>query len=387
MCHTGGPRCIAEAGPAYNKAKKNFEEDRTEENAEAMNRAYQDVMLTPEFIERTREKGEHHKADVLQKKYDTMLDGAKKYEMYRKETASVIKNLEVEKREHEESIVGLNRKIDVLHAEKQGIQSDVDMGGLVQGGAGGFMSDEDVEHRGWEIDDKLSALAMLKEKQQKELGLVNARIATVKASQEDNLERRKNQQPVKYSHLMPEKFAGYYTDTEKKHFSDDKSGSTFTEAKNLNEVLSLAQQQRKNLDGDDREALMARGAAPSSFTPGKRYLMVKTAGKLGTVRAGDLDDNTVLTVTQKSAKVKPVCELAVDSQKDTDFATVVIADKPTLPGTEEHPSLLITAFPGASGPSGSNDDLLPYVGKTMTVADAREIYGRDFTVNTVLKKS
>lgn len=187
--------------------------------------------------------------------------------------------------------------------------------------------------------------------------------------------------------FMPEKFADYFADTEKKHFNSSSSGSTFTELKNMKEVLKEAYIQRGGLDGDDRDKLIARGADPNSFGEDKRYVMIKTKGKLGSISSNELRDDEVLTVVQKSEKTKPVCVVERNSKSDTDFATIVLVDNPTLPGTEGTKTLLITAYPGASGPSGSNNDLLPHVGKTLTVAEAKSIYGREFSVNTVLTKN
>lgn len=185
---------------------------------------------------------------------------------------------------------------------------------------------------------------------------------------------------------MPEKFADYFADTEKKHFNPESAGSTFTSLNNLSEVLREAHIQRGDLNGDDREKLIARGADPGSFGEDKRYLMVETEGNLGSISSNDLKDDEILTVIQKSEKSKPVCVVERSTKPPTDFATIVLVDNPTLPGTEGTKTLLITAYPGASGASGSNNDLLPHVGKKLTVAQAKEIYGREFSVNTVLPK-
>lgn len=185
---------------------------------------------------------------------------------------------------------------------------------------------------------------------------------------------------------MPEKFKDYFADTEKKHFDPNSAGSTFTSAKNLKEILKQAHIQRGDLEGDDREKLISRGADPTSFQSGKRYLMMETQGNLGTVHSNELSDDDILTVVQKSEKSKPVCVVERKSKAPTDFATIVLVDNPTLPGTEGTKTLLITAYPGASGPSSSNNDLLPYVGKKITTAQGKEIYGREFTVNTILPK-
>ena len=59
----------------------------------------------------------------------------------------------------------------------------------------------------------------------------------------------------------------YISSIETKHITGSSAGSKFTDPsiKNVNDVMSLAQQQRGSLDGDDRDKLIAQGAEPSSF--------------------------------------------------------------------------------------------------------------------------
>lgn len=186
-----------------------------------------------------------------------------------------------------------------------------------------------------------------------------------------------------FSYLMPARFARYFADSESKHFSSSQPGSTFTGVSTFNELLNETFNQRGTLQGDDRDDLIARGADPTSFAPDKRYLMVETDGLLGAVRSSTLPDNTPLQVVRKSAKTKPVCVARVAKQAHVTFATIVVADNPSVPGTEESPGLLISAFPGASTESGSSEALEPLVGNTLTIAEARKLFGREFSVNTV----
>lgn len=191
----------------------------------------------------------------------------------------------------------------------------------------------------------------------------------------------------KYDANMPSAYAQYFADTEKKHFNLDSPGSQFTELKNLGQVLAAAEHQRGSLDGDDREYLIEMGADPKSFAPDRRYICAETPGVSGVVKASELNPDEIVTVIQKSEKAKPMCQMTVKKKTPTQIATIVLVDNPTLPGTEGVDTLLITAFPGVSGPSGSNNDLLPYVGKQLTLGQASEIYGRDFEVNTILEGS
>lgn len=376
MCHTGGPRCYEDAKNSLINARKEFADNPTPETKLALREAEKDIILTPEYIENLK-KTKPSEAASIQHAYDQKLAGAKEYERFRSESTRTLSRLDEERAEALKQVASIEAQIT---------RFDNQMGSLLLDNYnGGFTSDDEMDYRQWEHDQNTSQLEDEKKMHLDKAGLIKQRIDTMTAANEENLRRRKEGLPLNHSHLMPAKFAGYFADTERKHFSSATEGSTFTKAKNLNEVLAETAKQRKSLEGDDRDKLIARGADPSSFQADKRYLMVETKGRLGTVLASELDDNQQVTVVQKSEKATPVCVAEVERQKDTDFATVVLLDNPSLPGTEKHPTLLITAFPGASGPSGSNKELLPHVGKTMTVGEAKKFYGRDFTINTVVK--
>jgi len=377
MCHTGGPRCYEDAKASLVNARREYQKNPTPANEAALKEAKRDIVLTPEYISNL-EHTDPEEADKLQKVYDRKLEGAKEYERYRSEATRTLTRLNSELTDSEYDIRKTEEEIAMWDSHIEYVNMDNENGGIY--------SDDDVaaDERAAHVQGTM-ALEQKKQELLAKSGLIRQRMQTIETANEDNLRRRKAGLPLKHSHLMPEKFAGYFADTERKHFSADSAGSTFTEAKNLNEVLSLAAKQRKSLEGDDRDKLIARGADPSSFHADKRYLMVETKGKLGTVLASELNDNQQVTIVQKSEKAKPLCVVEVDKQKETDFATVVLLDNPSLPGTEKHPSLLITAFPGTSGPSGSNNDLLPHVGKTMTLREACKFYKGDFTLNTVVK--
>lgn len=380
MCYTGGPRCYKDAKKALIKAKDDYSNSANPETKEALENAKKDYLLTPKAIAKVREQ-DPDKADKLQAHYDKKLEGAKDYERYRSESSSIVSRLQHEKNAPNKKIEKINKEIQLLEKQIEYFKQNAEIGSK----GGNFIDDERTEQILNEIDGEIQEYKESKSALMEEIAIIQSRINTVEQANQTNLERRKKGLPLQHSHLMPEKFAGYFADTEKKHFNAESAGSTFTEAKNLNEVLTLAARQRGGLDGDDRYRLMARGADPESFGSDKRYLMVETKGKLGTVLASELKDDATVKVIQKSEKSKPVCVTEVSQQSETDFGTIVLVDDPTLPGTEKHPSLLITAYPGASGPTGSNNDLLPYVGKSMTVSEARKIYGRDFTINTVVK--
>jgi hypothetical protein len=377
MCYTGGPRCFKDAKNALVNARRDYQNNPTEENKAAFKEAQRDIALTPEYISNL-EHTDPEQAASLQKVYDQKLAGAKEYERFRSESGRTLARLNEERDSALAQVEAIDKKIEAHDRHIEYVNMDNLNGGI-------YSDDEEADYQRWQHSQDTSKLEDEKKTLLERSGILKKQIDTVSATNEENLARRKSGLPINHSHLMPAKFAGYFADTERKHFSASSEGSTFTEAKNLNDVLSRAAEQRKNLEGDDREKLIALGADPSSFAADKRYLMVETKGTVGTILASELPDTTQVSVVQKSEKAKPVCVATVKSQKETDHATIVLADNPTLPGTENHPTLLITAFPGVSGPSGSNDDLLPYVGKSMSIAEARKIYGRDFSINTIVK--
>lgn len=185
-----------------------------------------------------------------------------------------------------------------------------------------------------------------------------------------------------FGHLMPSEFAQYYADTEKKHFDPSQPGSTFTGVGNLEDLLEEAFDQRGTLQGDDREELMALGADPRSFGADKRYLMVRTPGTLGAVSSSELSGDQLLQVVQKSADMPPVCALEVNEQPASQFATIVLTDSPSNPAVAGSPGMLITAFPGVSMEPGASSLFTPFIGQSITVAEGRKIFGREFSVNT-----
>jgi hypothetical protein len=378
MCHTGGPRCYEDAKGIFLRAQEAYNKNPTPQNEKELKKAKMEMLLTPEGIESVRVK-RPEKANYMQKIYDHQLEGARDYERFRAESTRTIARLEEEQADSAKQIAAVTEKIQAVVRDMSNDEIDNENGD--------YNSMVPFEHQHEEDRHLYETLSAERVALTVKSELTKARINTINDANAANLERRKNRQPLQHPHLMPAKFDSYFADTERKHFNADSAGSTFTEAKNLNEeVLALASRQRKNLEGDDREKLIARGADPSSFDSSKRYLMVETKGKLGTVMASELNDSTMVSVVQKSEKTKPVCVVETNAKKDTDFATVVLVDNPTMPGTENHASLLITAFPGASGPSGSSNDLLPHVGKKISVGEAKKIFGRDFSINTILRK-
>lgn len=380
MCYTGGPRCASDAKKAYINAKKKHKEHPTPENKRALDKSIMDYACTPEQIKKISRK-DPEKGAALQKRYDHLINGYREYEIVRKENKAALGDI----REAMAKERGVYRTFRAIAAEAANEHQVLQWHEQAQGGD--EQSDIDSAH----ALQKLKEYESRADEAKRKYLTLKGQEATLVETNTRNRKLREQGRPIEYSHYMPEAFAGYFASTEKKHFDPKSSGSTFTECRSLNEVMSLAHKQRGTLSGDDREQLIARGADPNSFAHDKRYLMVETKGNLGVVSSADFkkasDQNIMLTVTQKAEGVKPVCSMESSSQPTTKVATIVLVDNPTNPGTEKSPTLLITAFPGTSGQSGSNDDLLPYVGKQITLGEARKIYGREFSINTIMKQS
>ena len=150
---------------------------------------------------------------------------------------------------------------------------------------------------------------------------------------------------------LPDELANYFAETERKHFDPETAvGSSFTETHSLRDLLVTAIEQRGQLRGDDREELIALGASPEAFVPGRRYLKVETPGLMGVVRAAELDPWTLVTVVRTKGSGLP-CDLAVEGvpRNPVGYGTIIIApnekqsDDSPEPSTEE---TVITAFPG-----------------------------------------
>jgi hypothetical protein len=177
--------------------------------------------------------------------------------------------------------------------------------------------------------------------------------------------------------------AAYYAATDRKHFGDrTEPGSKFLDTRfnRVEHVLQLAMVQRGNMDGDDREALIQRGADRQGFMDGKRYLMVNTPGTVGVMNSADLPDDAVLEVMETKPGAPCSLVYTTDTQPSTDYAVVVLAkDKAT------ENDLLITTFPGPITKPLANPDIDALKGQKLTAGEARSILkGQSFWVNTRL---
>lgn len=172
----------------------------------------------------------------------------------------------------------------------------------------------------------------------------------------------------------------YYTATDKKHFQDrDAPGSKFTDPSlsKVEDVVALTLQQRGSLEGDDRDKLIARGAKPEAFRDGNRYLMVNTPGTLGVQDSRTMRDDDLVEVTRTKPGTPVNLVKKVTEQGTTNYGVVVVTKD-----FDSGEPRVITTFPGTVTYSPKNHQMEALEGKTITVAQAREILGDDFYANT-----
>lgn len=184
---------------------------------------------------------------------------------------------------------------------------------------------------------------------------------------------------------MSDQHSAYYEATDKKHFGDkNEPGSKFLAADltKVEDVLMLRMQQtgKRDLEGDDREALIARGSDPNGFGEGKRYIMVLTEGSVGIKNSVTLPDDTKVTVTRTKPGVPCSLVMEVDSQSKTDFAVIVLG-KQQVTGED----LLITTFPGPVTKPTVSEALDTLEGQTLSISQVKKIIGSDFWINTKMK--
>jgi hypothetical protein len=179
--------------------------------------------------------------------------------------------------------------------------------------------------------------------------------------------------------MLPASKADYYRSVEAKHFDRDCAvGSVFTDpsAGSLVELIDYVETTRRRrggLTGDDRDELIALGADPDAFAPvesGIRYLKTVAGGKLGIVRAADLDPNTPVIAVR--AKEGVPCALVAQSdvpRPKVDFGTVIVGPDPDGSGED----IVFTAHPGAPIRPAADDRY--YAGQRLSAADAVANHG------------
>lgn len=136
----------------------------------------------------------------------------------------------------------------------------------------------------------------------------------------------------------------YLADTEAKHFVPEMAaGSLFTELKSIKELLEVAKEQREQgIEGDDRDQLISMGVPENALLPQCRYLVVKTKGEVGIVRANELPaDQLVYAVKMKLDTERDGKKIITPASLVTGFDNFPIVDFGVIivgPRNDEDPS-------------------------------------------------
>ena len=183
---------------------------------------------------------------------------------------------------------------------------------------------------------------------------------------------------VEKNSILPVEVADYIESITAKHWGEGAVGSRFFEGNGLMDLLDTAIQQRGNLQGDDRQILIEKGVDPTALMAECRYLVVKTPGEVGIIKATELPDDTEVKVVR--TKPGTPCSLIVEGENfpTADFGVVVIGPNEKQKDDEPEPStkeMVWTAHPGLPI-RPAKDDSWPE-GTTITVADVKAKLGEN----------
>lgn len=185
---------------------------------------------------------------------------------------------------------------------------------------------------------------------------------------------------------LNEDLAKYYEQTDKKHFGSVESpGSQFTSpnVNRIEDILTVAFNQRGNLDGDDRDVLINLGSEPSVFLDNFRYLYVETEGVLGIKNTSTMPDSQELKVVRTKDRAKPNLAAVVTKKDAVNYGVIILGEDEDA-GRE----IFITSYPGlvTKKSEESSSKLEDSVGETYTVQQMRNKLGYDIWVNTYLNQ-
>lgn len=422
MCYTGGPRCDNGAIKAVNSAKEKFEQNPTEENKVALDKANQEYLTSPAGIQAMREAGKTEEAEKLQRRREVMIAHSRE----RTEAEKISDHNADPNFLHRVALSGhYHAKVAAANnpnASLRTLQHIVDT-----------EAEDDfrfaIARHPKATDEMIAWAADHHSMYAKNLAMDNPNIShetlnsirrSARASWKEHSEEVTSVNPMQSYHMSQAKEAGntwkrsrmllevpstgtgkkyhdiasdsipreseykqYYADTDAKHFSDkDKPGSKFTDprVKNLNDVAALTAYQRGSLEGDDRETLIKYGANPAAFNDNFRYLIVKTPGKLGAQDISTFPTDTKFRIER--TKTGAPCSVVADvkSQASTNFG-VVIMGNPKGSGKD----IVITAHPGMPAPRSGEGTFDSYEGRSLSANHIREIAGMDnININTRL---
>lgn len=150
------------------------------------------------------------------------------------------------------------------------------------------------------------------------------------------------------------------------------SGSRFLRHRFIDDVVAAAAASRGNLDGDDRELLLAAGTDPSALVEGARYLAFRSVGDIGVVPTEALPADAQLRLVQS----KPGVPWSVELTGRRVDGSVLRVDRPVttdavlIVGRED--GRVWTAFPGPLLAPKSEDSFAASgfeIGETFSVGD------------------
>lgn len=178
--------------------------------------------------------------------------------------------------------------------------------------------------------------------------------------------------------------AEYHAETDARHFVDGSgvvaSGSRFTNPalRRIEDVLDVVLRERGTLEGDDREKFFEHGADKSWFLPNVRYLYVNEGGTVDAVHSFGMAPNMMVEV--KRLKSGSSCTLVrySNTRHVSDFGVVIIE---TDPATGEE--FVATTHPGVPRSPNSSPALEALEAQHLSIAQVREILGRDFWIETM----
>lgn len=175
----------------------------------------------------------------------------------------------------------------------------------------------------------------------------------------------------------------YYSATDLKHFgAKNEPGSKFLDPslQKIEDILALAFKQRGNLEGNDKEKFIEKGASPEAFNENNRYLMVHTKGTLGIKNSSTMKNSDMVEIVR--TKPGAPCSVVADvtTQETTDYAVVILSED-----SEAGKSRLITTFPGLVTKTIENERIESAEGQKLTIAEIRKIFNGDIFLNTRIR--
>ncbi len=183
---------------------------------------------------------------------------------------------------------------------------------------------------------------------------------------------------------LPSELAEYYKAVEAKHFGQSEAsiGSRFLEVTCLAELLELAEHQRGNLSGDDRDKLVKMGVPETALLPQCRYLVVNTPGEVGIVKNSYLAPDSLIEVIR--TKPNTPCSLVFRSTDfpKTDLGVIIIGPNEKQSDESPEPTTLEAIWTVHPGPpiSPASEDFWPE-GTEITAQDVLDKLGPDAYVN------